>query len=69
MIRRRSRHECEIVTRQGPIRGERARSRARGCRRRLSAYGDGAYAPVATNKTDEGRVRNRRVELVEIATK
>jgi len=24
---------------------------------------------VASNKTDEGRARNRRVELVEIATK
>jgi OmpA-OmpF porin, OOP family len=36
---------------------------------RLIAFGAGPYAPVATNKTDEGRARNRRVELVEIATK
>ena len=36
---------------------------------RLMAYGDGPYAPVATNKTEEGRAKNRRVELVEIAVK
>ena len=36
---------------------------------RLIAFGAGPYAPVATNKTEEGRARNRRVELVEIATK
>jgi outer membrane protein OmpA-like peptidoglycan-associated protein len=36
---------------------------------RLIAYGAGPYAPVASNKTEEGRARNRRVELVEIATK
>jgi len=36
---------------------------------RLIAYGDGPYAPVASNKTEDGRARNRRVELVEIATK
>ena len=36
---------------------------------RLLAFGNGPYAPVATNKTDDGRARNRRVELVEIATK
>lgn len=35
---------------------------------RLIPYGAGAYAPVATNKTEEGRAKNRRVELVEIAT-
>jgi OOP family OmpA-OmpF porin len=33
--------------------------------RRLAPHGAGPYAPVATNKTDEGRARNRRVELVE----
>jgi OmpA-OmpF porin, OOP family len=36
---------------------------------RLIAFGAGPYAPVASNKTDEGRARNRRVELVEISTK
>jgi OOP family OmpA-OmpF porin len=36
---------------------------------RLLAFGNGPYAPVASNKTDDGRARNRRVELVEIATK
>ena len=36
---------------------------------RLIPFGDGPYAPVASNKTEEGRAKNRRVELVEIATK
>ncbi|HXR40192.1 MAG TPA: OmpA family protein [Terracidiphilus sp.] len=36
---------------------------------RLIAFGNGPYAPVASNKTDEGRAKNRRVELVEIATR
>ena len=36
---------------------------------RLIPYGAGPYAPEATNRTEEGRARNRRVELVEIATK
>jgi OOP family OmpA-OmpF porin len=36
---------------------------------RLIAFGNGPFAPVATNKSDEGRAKNRRVELVEIATK
>jgi len=31
---------------------------------RLAAQGVGPFAPVATNTTDEGRARNRRVELV-----
>jgi outer membrane protein OmpA-like peptidoglycan-associated protein len=35
---------------------------------RLKPFGAGPYAPVASNKTDEGRAKNRRVELVEIAT-
>lgn len=35
---------------------------------RLVAFGAGPYAPVATNKTEDGRAKNRRVELVEIAT-
>ncbi len=35
---------------------------------RLIAFGNGPYAPIASNKTDEGRAKNRRVELVEIAT-
>lgn len=32
---------------------------------RLSAQGAGPLAPVATNRTDDGRAKNRRVELVE----
>ena len=31
---------------------------------RLQAFGNGPYAPVSTNDTDEGKARNRRVELV-----
>lgn len=31
---------------------------------RLKSYGDGPYAPVASNDTEEGRAKNRRVELV-----
>lgn len=33
--------------------------------KRLAAYGVGPLAPVAANKTEEGRAKNRRVELVE----
>jgi outer membrane protein OmpA-like peptidoglycan-associated protein len=36
---------------------------------RLTPFGAGPYAPVASNRTEEGRAKNRRVELVEIATK
>ena len=36
---------------------------------RLTAFGNGPYAPAASNKTEEGRAKNRRVELVEAATK
>lgn len=36
---------------------------------RLIPFGAGPYAPVASNKTEEGRAKNRRVELVEIAAK
>ena len=31
---------------------------------RLNAFGCGQYAPVTSNDTDEGRAKNRRVELV-----
>lgn len=31
---------------------------------RLKSFGNGPFAPVATNDTDEGRAKNRRVELV-----
>ncbi len=31
---------------------------------RLSAYGYGPFAPVASNDTEDGRAKNRRVELV-----
>lgn len=34
-------------------------------RGRLTAVGIGMAAPVATNRTEEGRARNRRVEIVE----
>lgn len=34
---------------------------------RLQAAGAGMIAPIATNRTDEGRALNRRVELVEMA--
>jgi OmpA-OmpF porin, OOP family len=36
---------------------------------RLVAFGAGPYAPVASNREEDGRAKNRRVELVEIATK
>ena len=36
---------------------------------RLVAFGAGPWAPLTSNKTDDGRAKNRRVELVEIATK
>jgi outer membrane protein OmpA-like peptidoglycan-associated protein len=32
---------------------------------RLSAFGAGPYCPVSTNQTEEGRAKNRRVELVQ----
>jgi hypothetical protein len=32
---------------------------------RLSAYGVASLAPVASNRTEDGRAKNRRVELVE----
>ena len=32
---------------------------------RLKAYGVGSLAPVTSNKTEDGRAKNRRVELVE----
>jgi outer membrane protein OmpA-like peptidoglycan-associated protein len=32
---------------------------------RLSTFGAGPYCPVSTNLTEEGRTKNRRVELVQ----
>src|SRR5690349_11696832 len=32
---------------------------------RLDSFGAGLYAPVTSNQTDDGRAKNRRVELVE----
>ena len=34
-------------------------------RERLAPHGVAFASPVASNKTDEGRAKNRRVELVE----
>ena len=31
---------------------------------RMASFGDGPYAPVASNDNEDGRARNRRVELV-----
>jgi outer membrane protein OmpA-like peptidoglycan-associated protein len=31
---------------------------------RLRSYGCGPYSPVASNDNEEGRAKNRRVELV-----
>jgi flagellar motor protein MotB len=31
---------------------------------RLDAFGCGPYAPVESNETEQGRAKNRRVELV-----
>lgn len=36
--------------------------------KRLTPAGAGMVAPVATNRTEEGRARNRRVEIVELVT-
>jgi OmpA-OmpF porin, OOP family len=36
---------------------------------RLTPFGNGSYAPVASNKTEEGRAKNRRVELVDFQTR
>jgi outer membrane protein OmpA-like peptidoglycan-associated protein len=35
-----------------------------GEQKRLASFGAGPYSPPASNATEEGRTRNRRVELV-----
>jgi OmpA-OmpF porin, OOP family len=40
-------------------------ARHSGAKDRLTAIGVSFASPVASNKTDEGRAKNRRVELVE----
>lgn len=35
---------------------------------RLRPFGAGPYSPVASNKAEDGRAKNRRVELVEFST-
>lgn len=37
-------------------------------RARLTPLGVGMAAPVATNRTDQGRALNRRVELVDVGS-
>ena len=37
-------------------------------RDRLTAVGVGMASPVATNRTDDGRAKNRRVEIVEVGS-
>ena len=32
--------------------------------KRLAPFGNGPYAPVASNDSEEGRAMNRRIELV-----
>jgi outer membrane protein OmpA-like peptidoglycan-associated protein len=36
---------------------------------RLKAFGAGPYVPVASNSNEEGRAKNRRVELVQVTTR
>jgi chemotaxis protein MotB len=31
---------------------------------KLSAYGYGEFKPVASNETEEGRAKNRRIEII-----
>ena len=59
-----ARHEHGLVASARRRGARRAHHPVRRSCSRLRASGCGPYSPVATNKTEEGRAKNRRVELV-----